>query len=77
MRTHLASIAKVADCYVHAYPNAGLPNELGAYDQDAAEMQGYIHDFCRSNFVNIVGGCCGTTPGPHSGHSRGSTGSVT
>ena len=62
MRAHLASIAKVADCYVHAYPNAGLPNELGAYDQDAAEMQGYIRDFCASGFVNIVGGCCGTTP---------------
>ena len=62
MRAHLATLAKVADCYVHAYPNAGLPNELGAYDQDAAEMQTYIRDFCQSGLVNIVGGCCGTTP---------------
>ena len=62
MRAHLATLSKAADCYVHAYPNAGLPNELGAYDQDAAEMQTYIRDFCESGLVNVVGGCCGTTP---------------
>ena len=62
MRAHLATLSRAADCYVHAYPNAGLPNELGAYDQDAAEMQTYIRDFCESGLVNIVGGCCGTTP---------------
>ena len=62
MRPHLASIAKVADCYVHAYPNAGLPNELGEYDQGADEMRDYIREFCASGLVNVVGGCCGTTP---------------
>ena len=62
MRTHLASLAKIAECYVHAYPNAGLPNEMGEYDQDAAEMQGYIRDFAASGLVNMIGGCCGTTP---------------
>ena len=62
MRPHLASISKVADCYVHAYPNAGLPNELGAYDQGPEEMQAYIREFCESGLVNIIGGCCGTTP---------------
>jgi len=62
MRTHLAALSKVAECNVHAYPNAGLPNEMGEYDQDAEEMQRYIKDFAASGFVNLIGGCCGTTP---------------
>ncbi len=62
MRTHLASLSKIAECYVHAYPNAGLPNEMGEYDQDATEMRGYIRDFADSGLVNMIGGCCGTTP---------------
>ena len=62
MRTHLASLAKIAECYVHAYPNAGLPNEMGEYDQGAEEMQAYIRDFAESGLVNMIGGCCGTTP---------------
>ncbi|MCL4159123.1 UNVERIFIED_CONTAM: hypothetical protein GTU68_020414, partial [Idotea baltica] len=62
MRTHLAALSKVAECNVHAYPNAGLPNEMGEYDQDAEEMQQYIRDFASSGFVNLIGGCCGTTP---------------
>lgn len=62
MRPHIASISKAANCFVHAYPNAGLPNELGAYDQGPSEMQEYIRDFAASGLVNIIGGCCGTTP---------------
>ncbi|MCP9234953.1 methionine synthase [Lewinella sp. JB7] len=62
MRTHLAALARIAECYVHAYPNAGLPNEMGEYDQDAEEMQEYIREFAASGFVNMIGGCCGTTP---------------
>ena len=62
MRSHLAALSKIAECYVHAYPNAGLPNEMGEYDQDAAEMRGYIRDFADSGLVNMIGGCCGTTP---------------
>ena len=62
MRPHLAALAKIANTHVHAYPNAGLPNEFGEYDQDSEEMKEYIKDFVNSNFVNIVGGCCGTTP---------------
>lgn len=62
MRPHLQDLAEVADCYISAYPNAGLPNEMGEYDQDPDEMREYIRDFAESNFVNIVGGCCGTTP---------------
>jgi 5-methyltetrahydrofolate--homocysteine methyltransferase len=62
MRPHLEDLAAIADCYVSAYPNAGLPNEFGEYDQAAEEMREYIRDFAGSSFVNIIGGCCGTTP---------------
>ena len=62
MRPHLVDIARSANCFVHAYPNAGLPNELGEYDQDAPEMREYIREFAASGLVNVVGGCCGTTP---------------
>lgn len=62
MRPHLEELSSIANCYVHAYPNAGLPNEFGEYDQTPHEMCDFIEDFTRSGFVNIVGGCCGTTP---------------
>ncbi len=62
MRPHMEDLSKVATSFVSAYPNAGLPNELGAYDQTADEMRVFIEDFVDSGLVNIVGGCCGTTP---------------
>ena len=62
MRPYIKELSRIADCKVSAYPNAGLPNELGEYDQTSEEMQSYIADFVGSGFVNIVGGCCGTTP---------------
>lgn len=62
MRPHLQELAAISDAYISAYPNAGLPNEMGEYDQDPEEMRDFIRDFAESNFVNIVGGCCGTTP---------------
>lgn len=62
MRPHIEELSEIANCYISAYPNAGLPNELGEYDQDAQEMQAFIRDFASNGFVNIVGGCCGTTP---------------
>ncbi len=62
MRPYLEDLASVADCYIHAYPNAGLPNEMGEYDQTPHDMCHFIDDFVQSGFVNIVGGCCGTTP---------------
>ncbi len=62
MRPHLEALSKVADCYVSAYPNAGLPNEFGEYDQSAEEMENYIREFAQSGLVNLIGGCCGTTP---------------
>ncbi len=62
MRPHIEALSQIADCFVSAYPNAGLPNEFGEYDQEAEEMKAYIRDFAQSGFVNIIGGCCGTTP---------------
>jgi 5-methyltetrahydrofolate--homocysteine methyltransferase len=62
LRPHLAALAAVADTLVMAYPNAGLPNELGEYDEAAAETAAQVRDWAESNLVNIVGGCCGTTP---------------
>ncbi|MCL4142616.1 UNVERIFIED_CONTAM: hypothetical protein GTU68_017878, partial [Idotea baltica] len=62
LRPHLEALAAIADVPVSAYPNAGLPNDMGEYDQTAEEMGDYIKDFVSSGFVNIIGGCCGTTP---------------
>jgi len=62
MRPHLEALSDIADCFVSCYPNAGLPNEFGEYDQTAHEMCVFMEDFARSGFVNIAGGCCGTTP---------------
>ena len=62
MRPHLEQLGRLATCFVSAYPNAGLPNEFGEYDQDAPTMSAFIKDFVENGLVNIIGGCCGTTP---------------
>lgn len=62
LRPHLQDLARTANTLVSAHPNAGLPNEFGEYDQDAAEMSNLIAEYAREGLVNIVGGCCGTTP---------------
>jgi 5-methyltetrahydrofolate--homocysteine methyltransferase len=62
MRPYLAELAALADCYVTCYPNAGLPNAFGGYDELPDQTAGFLAEFATSNFVNIVGGCCGTTP---------------
>ncbi|HXW04167.1 MAG TPA: methionine synthase [Vicinamibacterales bacterium] len=62
MRPYLAELARIAECYVSSYPNAGLPNAFGEYDERPEETGRLLHDFVTSGFVNIVGGCCGTTP---------------
>lgn len=62
LRPHLAALAAIADTLVMAYPNAGLPNELGEYDEAAAETAAQVAEWVRDGLVNIVGGCCGTTP---------------
>ncbi len=62
MRPHLAELSEVADTLICAYPNAGLPNEMGAYDETPAMMAAQIGGFADEGLVNIVGGCCGSTP---------------
>ncbi len=62
MRPHMESISKTALCFTSAYPNAGLPNAFGGYDETPEMMGEALEDFVKSGFVNIIGGCCGTTP---------------
>ncbi len=62
MRPYLAELARVADTYICAYPNAGLPNEFGEYDEQAEATAGFVREWAEEGLVNIVGGCCGTTP---------------
>jgi 5-methyltetrahydrofolate--homocysteine methyltransferase len=61
LRPHLAALAARAETLVMAYPNAGLPNELGEYDEAAAETAAQVTEWITDGLVNIVGGCCGTT----------------
>ena len=62
MRPHVAEVAHLAGCFVSAYPNAGLPNAMGEYDEQPEETAAFLEDWAKEGFVNIVGGCCGTTP---------------
>jgi 5-methyltetrahydrofolate--homocysteine methyltransferase len=62
MRPYLADLAGIADVFVSCYPNAGLPNAFGEYDEDAATTSTLVREFADAGFVNVVGGCCGTTP---------------
>jgi 5-methyltetrahydrofolate--homocysteine methyltransferase len=62
MRPYIEELSRVCSSYISCYPNAGLPNEFGEYDQTPEQLAGYIEDFAKSGFLNIVGGCCGTTP---------------
>jgi 5-methyltetrahydrofolate--homocysteine methyltransferase len=62
MRPYIEELSALADCYVSAYPNAGLPNAMGEYDEEPHHTGGFLQDWAQRGFVNIVGGCCGTTP---------------
>jgi 5-methyltetrahydrofolate--homocysteine methyltransferase len=62
LRQYVEEMSRIADTHISAHPNAGLPNEFGEYDLDATHMAGYIAEWADSGFLNIVGGCCGTTP---------------
>jgi 5-methyltetrahydrofolate--homocysteine methyltransferase len=62
MRAHIAELSRVADTLICAYPNAGLPNEFGGYDEGPETMAALIEEFAAAGLINIVGGCCGTTP---------------
>lgn len=62
MRPHIEELSQIASSYVSAYPNAGLPNAMGEYDEAPEDTGHYLEDWAQEGFVNIVGGCCGTTP---------------
>ena len=62
LRPYVEELSRIADAYVCAYPNAGLPNAFGEYDETACETADLVREYATSGFVNIVGGCCGTTP---------------
>ncbi len=62
MRPHLKALAEIADTRISAYPNAGLPNEMGGYDETPAETAAHLRAWAEAGLVNLVGGCCGTTP---------------
>ena len=62
LRPYLAEVSEIADVFVTCHPNAGLPNEFGEYDETPEHMAATVRDFAESGFVNIIGGCCGTTP---------------
>jgi 5-methyltetrahydrofolate--homocysteine methyltransferase len=62
MRAHIEELSQIATCYTSAYPNAGLPNAMGEYDEAPHQTAHFIEEWAKNKFVNIVGGCCGTTP---------------
>jgi len=62
MRPYIEELSEIAGCYTSAYPNAGLPNAFGEYDEQPEETAHIIEEWAKDGFVNIVGGCCGTTP---------------
>ncbi len=62
MRPYLSDLSAIADCFVSCYPNAGLPNAFGGYDETPEQMAGVLGAFAREGLLNLVGGCCGTTP---------------
>ncbi|WP_279205436.1 methionine synthase [Obesumbacterium proteus] len=62
LRQYVAELSRIAECYVTAHPNAGLPNAFGEYDLGPQEMAEHISEWAQAGFLNIVGGCCGTTP---------------
>lgn len=62
MRPHIAELSQIAACYTSAYPNAGLPNAMGEYDEEPHQTAHFLEEWAKEGFVNIVGGCCGTTP---------------
>ncbi|RYY98137.1 MAG: 5-methyltetrahydrofolate--homocysteine methyltransferase [Chitinophagaceae bacterium] len=62
MRPHIEELSTMAECFTSAYPNAGLPNAMGEYDEHPQDTAHFIEEWAKEGFVNIVGGCCGTTP---------------
>ena len=76
MRPFVAELSRVADTRLSVYPNAGLPNAFGGYDETPEDMAGHIHEWAKTGLVNIVGGCCGTTPDHIRAFAAGTAGIV-
>ena len=76
MRPHVLELATIADTLVCAYPNAGLPNELGGYNETPEQTAAFVGEFAEAGLVNVVGGCCGTTPA-HIGAIAGAVAGLT
>ena len=74
MRPYVAELSRLADSFVSCYPNAGLPNAFGEYDETPEQIAEVLGEFAPSGLVNLVGGCCGTTPDAHRGDRRGGRG---
>ncbi len=62
LRPYIKELSRIAECHVSAHPNAGLPNEFGEYDETPEQMVAVVEEFAESGFINIIGGCCGTSP---------------
>ena len=62
LRPYIAELSRIADCFVHAYPNAGLPNSFGEYDEEPSTTAAILREFAEAGIINAAGGCCGTTP---------------
>ena len=62
MRPHVAELSRIADTLIAAYPNAGLPNAFGEYDEEPHQTARHLEEWAKSGLANILGGCCGTTP---------------
>jgi len=74
IRPYLAELSRIAGCFVSCYPNAGLPNAFGEYDESPEQMATVIEEFASSGLVNLLGGCCGTTPDHIAGISKAAEG---
>ncbi|HRE86609.1 MAG TPA: methionine synthase [Accumulibacter sp.] len=74
LRQYVEELSRICDCFISAYPNAGLPNAFGGYDETPEQLAAEVSDWARQGFVNIVGGCCGTSPEHIAAISRGVSG---
>jgi 5-methyltetrahydrofolate--homocysteine methyltransferase len=74
LRQYVEELSRICDCFVSAYPNAGLPNAFGGYDETPEQLAAEVSDWARQGFVNIVGGCCGTSPEHIAALSKGVAG---